>query len=83
MSQLITADLLLEAQQPFLFVSLHQLVDHGGGKSHTVAKLAGCLAESQRSMGLAGSRVAQQQNILAAQQEYLARQFQNHGLVQV
>jgi hypothetical protein len=47
-----------------------------------MAALAGGQAEGQRDVGLAGAAVAQQQHVLAAQQELRARQFQHHGLVQ-
>ena len=74
----------MEAEQLLLVAGLDQFADQGGrsGEAHAMAVLASCQAEGQRDMGLAGSGVAQQQHVLAAQQELRACQFQHHGLVQ-
>jgi hypothetical protein len=50
----------LEAEQLLLVAGLDQFVDQGGrgGEAHAMAVLAGCQAEGQRDMGLAGAGVA-------------------------
>jgi hypothetical protein len=74
----------LEAEQLLLVAGLDQFADQGGrsGEAHAMAVLASCQAEGQCYMRLAGTGVAQQQHVLAAQQELRACQFQHHGLVQ-
>ena len=54
----------------------------GGGEAHALAALAGSQPEGQGDVRLAGAGVAQQQHVLASQQELASDQFQHHRLVQ-
>jgi len=82
--QLVAGDLLLEAEQLLLIVCFDQLADQSRGSSEAdaVSALTGSQAEGECDMGLAGAGVAKQQDVLLAQQELAAGQFQDHRLVE-
>lgn len=70
----------LKLQQPSLVARFHELMHEScrGGE----ALLAGGQAKGERDMGLAGSRVAERDDVLAAQDERAAGKLQHQHLVE-
>ena len=82
--KLVGGELSLEAQEPLLIARLHELMDKPGGghKSDRHAALTGGEAESQSDVALACAAVAKRDDVLAPQDVFAPRQFQDQHLVE-
>ena len=74
----------LQPEQPALILGFHQLVDEAGGgrEGDREAALAGRQAESQGDVGLAGTAVAERDDVLPRHDVFTAGQFEDQWLVQ-
>ncbi len=81
---MILCQLLLQAQQAFFIPGLHQFMNQGSGREEADGEplLAGRQTETEGDMGLAGSAVAERDDILTTLDVFASRQLQNQHLVE-
>ena len=82
--KVILCQLLLQAQQAFFIPGLHQFMNQGSGREEADGEplLAGRQTETEGDMGLAGSAVAERDDILTTLDVFASRQLQNQHLVE-